>query len=297
MATFNEMVDEVNLHLSGYGMRNDALTHLAADLSNSSTSVSVDSVEAIGKGIIEIDDELLWVSNVDRTNSLLTIAPFGRGYLNTTATTHSENAMVSVNPTFSRFAIKKAINDSIRAVSPTLFAVGSTTFTYNTAVNTYTLPDNVQDVLAVSYQTIGSTKEWAPIRAWRIDAMANVSAFNSNNSITLGGYIDPGATVQVTYTCEPDVLESNSDDFSLTTGLSDSCKDVIILGAAYRLLSFVDPGRLNYVTPESDVQAGRIPSGSGTNVAKYVYALFQQRLREEADKLVKKYPVRVHYTN
>lgn len=297
MATLNDLVDETLQHLSGYSMRQDALTHLEDPVTASDVSIKVNNAESVGRGTIEIDDELIWVDGINRTTGVLTIPPYGRGYLGTSAVAHDDNSKVTVNPTFTRFMIRKAINDTLLAVSDRLFGVGSYTFTYSPAVTTYSLPDNVDNVLGVSFQAIGPTKEWVPVRGWRLDKMANPSALNSTKSITLLSLVDPGVTVQVTYTFDPDILESASDDFSSVTGLPDSCKDVVVLGAVYRLLSMVDPGRLTYVTPEADVQGGRVQFGSGTNVAKYVYALFQQRLMEESAKLLGKYPVRVHYTN
>lgn len=297
MATFNEMIDEVALHLSGYGMRHDAVTHLEANATASAESITVDDAVDVGRGVIEIDDELLWVKSFDRSTGILTIPPYGRGYMGSAAAAHTAGTKVTINPTFSRHAIKKALNDTVRAVFPNLYGVASTTFVYSPAQSTYSLPNEAQTILAVSYETIGSSKEWQPIRGWRVDPMANVSAFNSNNSITLTSGVEAGRTVQVTYSFEPEIMESNSDDFNTVTGLAESAKDVIVLGAAYRLLSFLDPGRLSYTTPESEVQSGRIAFGSGTNVAKYVYALYQQRLQDETSKLLGKFPVRVHYTN
>ena len=297
MATLNDLVDETLQHLSGYSMRQDALTHLTASTTSTATALTVANAESVGKGMIEIDDELIWVDTFDRNTGVLNIPPYGRGYSGSPAQAHDSGTKVTINPTFTRFMIRKALNDTLLAVSDKLFGVASYTFSYSPAVTTYSLPDNVENVLAVSFQAIGPTKEWVPVRGWRLDKMANPSALNSTKSITLLSMVDPGVTVQVTYTFDPDILESSSDDFSSVTGLPDSCKDVVVLGAVYRLLSMVEPGRLTYTTPEADMQAGRIGYGSGTNVAKYVYALYQQRLMEEAGKLNGKYPVRVHYTN
>jgi hypothetical protein len=297
MATLNEMVDEVTLHLSGYGMRNEALTHITTNATSSVKQLSVGSAESIGKGLIEIDDELMWVDSFDRTANTVTIAPYGRGYNGTTAAAHTADTKVVINPVFTRKAIKTAINDTIQAVGSQLFGVGSTTFTSSVAVSTYALPANMDTVVSVAFQAIGPTKEWVPVRGYRIDKAANVSTFGSGNTITINSFVDPSSTIQVTYTFDPEVLESNTDDFEITSGLPASTKDVIILGAAYRLLSFVDPGRLNYMSAEANSQATAVPYGSGTNTAKYVYALFTQRLKEESDKLLVKFPVRVHYTN
>lgn len=297
MATLNDLVDETLQHLAGYSMRQDALTHLTSSATSTATAIAVANAESVGKGVIEINDEMIWVDTFDRTTGVLNIPPYGRGYLNSTASAHDSGDKVTINPTFPRHMIRKAINDTVNAVGASLFGVNTYTFTYSPAVTTYSLPDETDGILAVSFQAIGPTKEWVPVRGWRLDKMANPSALNSTKSITLLSAVDPGVTVQVTYVFDPEPMESGSDDFSSTTGLPESCKDVIVLGAAYRLLSFVDPGRLTYITPEADVQGGRVQFGSGTNVARYVFALFQQRLQEETARLNAKYPVRVHYTN
>jgi len=78
--------------------------------------------------------------------------------------------------------------------------------------------------------------------------------------------------------------------------LPSSCKDVILYGAAYRLASFVDPGRLNYSSAEADNADTKIQYGSGASTSRFLLALFQQRLNEETKKLRDVYPVRIHYT-
>lgn len=294
MSTFSELVDEVLMHLSGYGMRNSALTHLTQAASSSATQLTVNSAESIGKGVIEIGDEQIWVDSADRTTGVLAVPPYGRGFNRTTAASHSSGDMVTVNPQYSRQVVKKALNDTIRTCG--LNGVGYHTFAYSPSVTTYSLPEEVDDVLSVSFQAIGPSQEWVPVRNWRFDSTANASALNSTKSLTLGSAVDIGATVQIAYSFDPEELDAATDDFESVTGLDVKAQDVIILGAAYRLLSFIDPGRSQYVTPESDLQSGNVPAGSGTNVAKYVYALYQQRLAEEKQRFVSKYSKRVHYT-
>lgn len=297
MTTFNDMVDEVLLNLAGYTMRQDRLTYLtSAVTSTTALSIPIASVDNVARGLIEIDEELMFVDSVNRPASSLVIAPFGRGYQGTTAATHSINTRVTIAPTFPRVAVKKAINDTINAVSSELWVLGNTTFSYSPARTTYALPAEVDDILAVSYQTIGSTQEWAPIRAYRFDSMANTGAFTSGKTISLYSGIEPGRTVQVTYTKDPSLLVNNSDNFTTVTGLPETSKDVIIYGAAYRLISFVDPSRLTFTSAEADEADRTKPIGSGSNAARFLYSLYQQRLTEEAARLKGKYPVRVHFT-
>lgn len=296
MPTLNELVGEVKSKLIGYTLNQDRITYLSGAITASDTTLSVATTDNFAKGIIEIDDELIWVDLYNKSNATLNVAPgFGRGYNGTTAAPHSANAQVTLSPTFPRVIIKQAINDTIASVFPKLWAVSSTTFTFNSAVTTYALPDDVQDVLAVTWESVGPSKEWIPVKRWRVDPMANAASFNSTNSISLYDPITSGRTVQVWYTAEPNTLSSNAQDYVSVTGLPLSTKDVIVLGAAARLLSFIDAGRMNFTSAEADMADTKIPSNGGTNISRYVYALYQQRLAEESGKLQGKYPTKIHY--
>jgi len=297
MATFNEMVNEVKTNLQGYTLKQDRLTYLNAAINSVATSMIVGSSSNLAKGPIEIDDEIIWIDNFNTATNTLNVAPgFGRGYQGTTPTSHSQYAQVTLSPSFPRVSIKKAINDTINSLYPKLWAVDSYTFTFNASQTTYALPDDLEQILFISWQTTGSSKEWLPVNRWRADGMANISTFNSTNTINIYENIQPGRTVQVYYTTTPDTLDNNSDDFADVTGLPASSQDVVTLGAAYKLLSFVDSGRISLTSAESDLADSKIPSGAGANNSRYIYALYQQRLNEEALKLQDKFPIRLHYT-
>jgi hypothetical protein len=299
MPTFNDMVNEVRSNLQGYTLRQDRLTYLdnTGGITSSGTSIEVGSANNLAKGIIEIDDELIWIDSFDKANGILNVAPgFGRGYQGTTAASHAQYAQVILSPTFPRQNIKRAINDTINSFFPKLWGVGSTTFTFNASQTAYTLPTEAESVIFASWQTTGSSLEWLPINRWRMDPMANFNTFGTNNTINIYENIQPGRTVQVFYTKEPTVLANNNDDFASVTGLPSSAYDVVILGASYKLLSFIDPGRINLTSAESDLNDSKIPSNAGVGASRYIYALYQQRLNEEALKLQDKFPIRIHYT-
>jgi hypothetical protein len=192
--------------------------------------------------------------------------------------------------------IKKAINDVINSLYPKLWAVSSTTFTFNASQTTYALPDDAESILYMSWQTTGSSLEWLPINRWRADPMANVATFNTQNTVNIYENIQPGRTVQVWYTTEPTTLDSNTDDYADVTGLPGSSAEVVILGASYKLLSYLDAGRINLSSAEADLNDTKISSSAGVASSRYIYALYNQRLNEEALKLQDKYPIRIHYT-
>jgi hypothetical protein len=126
--------------------------------------------------------------------------------------------------------------------------------------------------------------------------MANAATFNTTNTVSLYENIQPGRTVQVWYTTVPNTLDANSDDFADVTGLPQSSQDVVTLGASYKLLSFLDSGRINLSSAEADNADSKIPSNAGVASSRYIFALYQQRLNEEALKLKDRYPIRLHYT-
>jgi hypothetical protein len=299
MSTFAQLVDEVRTNLSGYTLRQDRITYLTnpGGINTTALDIGIGNSENLAKGVIEIDDELIWINTFDKNNLTLNAIPgFGRGYGGTTPSPHAQNAQVTLTPTFPKVNVKKAINDTINAFYPKLFQVASTTFTFNAAQITYALPDDARDVLFISWQTPGPSREWLPVNRWRIDRMANVSAFNTTRTLSLYDKIVPGRTVQVYYSTIPNTLTNANDDFATVTGLPESSRDVVTLGAAARLLSYLDTGRINLSSAEADINDTKLPSTAGASASKYVYALYQQRLNEESTKLQDRFPIRVHYT-
>jgi hypothetical protein len=296
VTTRNELVEEIIGNLSGYSLRQDKTTHLTASLSASALSATIASVENISKGLMEVDDELIWVDSTDRISNTVSIAPYGRGYRSTTPENHDSLAKITIAPSYPRYQVIQAINQTILSTFPRLFATASTTFTYNASKTSYNLPSDFEDALAVSWSTVGPTQEWLPVRRYRVDRMAATGSFTGGKSISLYDFITPGRTVQVFYSKKPSQMTSASSVFTTTTGLPESCVDVIMYGAAYRLISFIDPARLSFTSPEANENDPNRPLGSGTNASRFILALYQQRLTEEEQKLKAEYPVRVYFT-
>ena len=297
MATLNDLISEVRSSLAGFTLRQDRISYLTSALTTTSTAIPIGSSNNLAKGIIEIDDELIWIDNFTKENNTMNAAPgFGRGYQGTSPAPHAVNSQVILTPSYPRTNIKQAINDTINSVYPKLWAVYSYTFTFNASQVTYALPDDVQNVLYMSWQTTGSSREWLPLKKWRADLMANVATFNTQKTINIYENVQPGRTIQVWYAANPQTMTSGTDDFSAVTGLPESCRDVVVYGAAYRLLSFVDPGRINLTSAESDLADSKVPGAAGSTNSRYIYALYQQRLQDESLKLSDKFPIRVHFT-
>jgi hypothetical protein len=307
--TLTNMIDEVLVNLAGYTFQQDRSTYIRNAVSTTTSTVAaptileLGSTESVGKGIIEIDEELMWVDSFDRVANTAVVSPYGRGYLGTTAATHAAEAKATISPTFPRFSVKRAINDTIRSLGASIFAVKTATFTFNAAVSTYAFADlNIKNILTISWQSIGPSKEWVPIRKWDFDSSANPEAFgyttgtNIVQTVTLGEAPISGRTVKVVYATDPNPFTSNSQVYTTVTGLPESTRDVVILGTAYRLLSFLDPARAAQVSPQADETDSKRPYGASQSATKQLYALYTQRLNEETKAQQQNYPPKVHYS-
>lgn len=302
--TFAQIIDEVKINLSGYTFQQDRSTFLTAEVntltspSSSPTVLSLGSTADFGKGVIEIGDELLWIDSVDRVANTAIVAPYGRGYLGTTAATAVVDTQVIVSPIFPRESIKKAINDTISAVGASIYATKQTTFTYNAAITTYDFDDlYIQNILSIAWQDIGPSREWIRVKRWNFDPFADVTTWGTDSqTVTIGDVIIAGRTVKVMYSTHPTVFTATDEDFSTQTGLPETVKDVVTLGAAYRLLQYLDPARAAQYSPQSDEIDAKRPFGSSNNAVRQLFALYTQRLNEERLMQQTQYPPRVHYS-
>ena len=309
MTTLSEMIDETLINLSGYTYQQDRSTHLTSAVtvltspSSSPTVLSLGSTDSVGKGVIEVNEELMWVDSFDRVANTATVAPYGRGYLGTTPATHVEDTKVTISPIFPRYVVKRAINDTIRAMGTQLLVINQTTFTYNAAITTYELTDtsgnplNIENILTMSWQDIGPSKEWINIRRYTFDPLAESTTWGSNaQTVTIGDYITSGRTVKVNYVKQPSAFTASNQVFTTQTGYPESARDVVILGAAYRLLTYLDPARASQISPQADEIDAKRPFGSANTAVRQIFSLYQQRLREEIQAFQGQYPTRVHYS-
>ena len=309
MTTLSEMIDETLINLSGYTYQQDRSTYLTSAVtvltspSSSPTVLSLGSTDSVGKGIIEVGEELMWVDSFDRVANTATIAPYGRGYLGTTASTAAVDTKVTISPIFPRYVIKRAINDTIRAMGTQLLIVDQTTFTYNSAITTYELSDgsgnplNIENILTMSWQDIGPSKEWINVRRYTFDPKAESGTWGANaQTVTIGDYITSGRTVKVNYVKQPSAFTASNQVFTTQTGYPETARDVVILGTAYRLLTYLDPARASQISPQADEIDAKRPFGSANTAVRQIFSLYQQRLREEIQAFQGQYPTRVHYS-
>ena len=303
MATLEQLTDRVETLLHGYSLNTEATTWLTAPCTSGATTLSVYDAGSIGKGFMQIGDEMVFVNNTDNVNNQITLAPWGRGQRGTIAQDHNVNEKIVIAPLFPRYEIKKALNDTINAMYPMIFAIGQYQFPYIAARTTYDVPDEVQNVHNVTHSVIGPSKEWLPVRAWQLDRMANPDAFGTagqiGHSLSILTPVVPGRTVNVVYSKRPtpfDITnETTAQEFSTVTGLPSYSEDVALYGAAFRMISFLDPSRLGPLSAEADILDNQRGARSGADASRFLYNIYQTRLNEVADIQRRQFPIRSHY--
>lgn len=291
MTTFGDLVTQTWSLLHSYTGVHEQATWLTEGCTDTATSLTVNNIEMISMGVAEIGEELIFVSAVDDAAGL-TLAPFGRGYHGTTATAHNANDMVLFDPIFPRVEIKRAINQVLSSLYPSLFQVKETTFTFTGLVATYELPADAEAVMRVRWEATGPSRNWPAIRSYWFDPNAENA---TGKAITITEQPEIGRTVKVTYQSNLGEFVSDSDTFA-DVGLPESCVDVLLYGAASRLIRFLGPARIQLGSVENISRGQLVAANDPGQMANQMLAIFAQRLDEERKKLLVLHPSEPHYT-
>ena len=287
--TFSSLIDEVILSLGASGTVNDQVATLTADISATDTTLALDDSSGVSRGLVEIDQELLYVQAADGVGTV-TLAPWGRGYKGSIAASHTAGTPVWIAPTWPRSVVAREINRTIKAVYPGLFAVGTYDFIANGSYQ-YELPATVDRILSLEWSWT-ATDGWSPIREWEMVTSANTTDFTTGKSLTLAA-LYAGCRVHITYAKEPSYLTEETTPFT-DTGLSASCHDVIVLGTAARLIPWQDTARTTVETVPSDALDQQRSAGLATQIGQSIRTQYQARLAEERRVLLNRYPTRAH---
>ena len=221
---------------------------------------------------------------MDRAAGTITFSPDGRGYYGTTAVAHAADARVTFAPTWPRQRIKAAINDVILGVWPTLFGVGQHQFFYTPAVTTYEMPADAEGVLSVTADTFGPSRQQQVIRSYTFDADPPSDEWTNGAAITLLEAASPGVTVTVTYQKIPSILSADADTIA-TSGLRESARQLLMLGACAQLLSMMDVSRLTVDTAPADELDNRNAIGSAARLANQFQIRYEMEIEKERQRL------------
>lgn len=287
MTTCGDLISEISAQLHGWGITNDRVTPLTVGINDTDLALTVDftfsQAAGITPGVVEIDSEQLFVTSIDTSTGVCTLANgFGRGFKGTTAAAHSAGAMVISRPKFPRIWLLSQVNRLIDSVYPQLFAVNTHTATVTWPDNSYTLPTRPALLLDAQWQDY--LGRWRPCRSYKFDAF--------DGDFRLAGDIPIGRPLRIVYGTRPTRFTSEADNFTVC-GLPPSAFDVLASGVVARVLPGLDISRAQASSVEASDRSRVVPPNAGLNPAKHLEAKFSQRLADEARALRKQYPPRI----
>lgn len=315
--TFGDLIEKVYRRVMG-GVRERTVS-LTTAIGTSETTIPVVGPQAgsIAPGVIlSIDLELMYVTGWTATGTNAGQAVVIRGYYGSVPNPHIVNSVVYLNPRYSRYDIGVAINDDLRSLSSPengLFRVGVATLTYNPVFAGYDLgdlPDNFIDILEVRYRIAPPYRTFPPIRKWKVirwDKNHTDPVFPSGKGLVIYESGWPGLPIYVTYSAPfirfvdtaDSVLETpatndeapplNGYDSSTVTNLSSTMIDLPPLGAEIDLTIPREISRNLMESQPDPRKAQEVPPGAVAGSVNALMVRRNQRISEEADRLIRQY--------
>ena len=291
MTLASELVADTRRHLLS-GTR-EAMNRLDAAINSSVTSITFEfaSPLPVAGSLIEVDLEVMHVWSITGQTAVVE-----RAQLGSTAASHSDAAVATINPRYPSFAIVKALNDDLRDLSSPLnglFAVRSVELTASASVGSYDLTSSadVLEVLSVRHSVPGFTDSWVPLSNYELAQNAG-DDFASGSSLVVHDGIEPGRTIRVLYKASFDPIATLADNVATVTGLPDSMHDIPPLGAAMRLVAPREIRRNDTASQGDSRRAGEVGAGAVLSSMRGIAALRQARINAESAKLTTRFPDR-----
>ena len=269
----------------------EARNKLASTIDASTTSVTTTyPLEGLRAGqILEIDSELMYIWTADTGSKVLTVE---RGYNGTTATAHTANALIKVNPRFPRAQVLEAVNDEMADLSSPmngLFQVKTLDIDYNgsdTMIN-LTGVTAIIDLLSVSVRYM--VDDYPVARKVRLVRDVPTDDFASGYALRFDQGVFPGR-LRVVYKAPYVTASTESSDINTTCGIQESVTDIVAIGAQLRLMSPREIKR-NFTESQGDSRrAEEVPSGAVGGSISNLQRLRRERIQAEAARLQRSYP-------
>lgn len=294
MTTAQNLIDETKRLI--FSSDREQLNRLNGAVS--STSATTITFEYAAGGIVagavlSIDLELMYVWSVSGQ-----VATVQRGYLGSTAATHADDAIITVNPRYSDFAIFQALNaelDDLSSPMNGLFKVSTTDITNVVGQVGFDLSmTGLIDVLEVHYRADSQTKWWRRIDGWRVMNNALTSDFASGRALMIEDAVPlNGVTVRVTYKAAFVAMASVSSDIQSVCGLPATANDIPPLGAAARLTFPRDVKRAFDDSQGEPRRASEVPPNASSAAAQTMLAYRARRIAAEHARLKAMWPTRL----
>lgn len=296
-STLGELIQKIGHALNGFDSTKDAIAELTAAVDTDDLALSLDAeANSVGRGVYEVEMELMRVKSWDATSNTATLYSFGRGYRGTIPAAHAAGVEVRINPAWPNITIARAINEAIEEMYPQIYAVVTETTTIDsTASPGLLLEGEPTAILSVYVQDDTFDDAWTLETRWDFNKERSEDGYD----LVMGGLWPDGTVVKVIYATRPGLFSLSgalTQDFVQKTGLQDRHEGLLLLAVAYKLAPFIDVSRLSHLAAEARSDADAKSSLTGASTARLLYSMFKSRLDQEAQILAQEHPIRLHMT-
>jgi hypothetical protein len=266
---------------------------IASSLDASTTSVPIEySLGSLREqSVFQVDAELMYVWEVNTASKTLTVE---RGFGGTTAATHADGAIVTVNPKFPRWQVLQALNDELADLSSPmngLFQMKTLDISYNGSDRQVNLTGVTSMIDLYDVRWRYTSDDYPVVRNYRLMRDMPTSDFPSGYVLTLDEPV-MSSTIRVIYKDAYTGFSSEASTLA-STGASSSLADLLVLGAQIRLLASREVKR-NFIESQGDTRrADEVPAGAMNASVTNLLRLRRDRIQAEAARLNRQYPTRI----
>lgn len=250
--------------------------------------------------ILSIGTELMRVIAVNRASKEINVL---RGWQDTDAEAHDDDAEVLINPRFTRFDLWDSIILEIASWEPDLYTLSDDVESIAGDAEGFELASAYSNALGVVELRRNFTEDdssvWPefPFELHR-GASANLTPtegsglfvrFTSN-----GGRARSAGTVlaRVAIPYDTALITAESTDLITDVGLDTSLLELVELGVKYRVMMDDEMARSGRMVQDEPRRNDEVPVGAALTAAQFVLQRYERRRRQEVERLRTKYPFR-----
>jgi len=295
MAAVSTLVDRIYRDFLNKPDDLSAFSRLDGAIDNTTTTViyedgllsSEEENLLAGGALIEINQELMLVTNIVSSTRTLTVA---RGYAGTTADSHGDKTNMFINPTFPRKSVFDAVADNISRLYPSLYNITTTNVTSNStyaevpATTVSVVNSWVQNASGDQYTSAG------------IELLTNFPPSSTNTAVQFSNTSN-GKTVYLVVKRKFARPTAETDDLTTTCLLEDSYHQIIMIGAVADIMGAtdIDASTQEFITEK--LSAENYPIGSGERLRNALLRLRSLLIDEARGDLRSLYPQAVAISN
>ena len=292
MSTASALLDRVNRQLLSGTIEERNKLAATVDSDDTSFVMSYDLAGLRAGTVFEIDSELVYVWEAVSGSKTLTVE---RGYMGTTAASHTVGAVVTLNPRFPKAQMLEALNQDIDDLSSPLnglFRVVSTSIDYNGSDRQTDLTGatSVIDLIDVRLRYLDS--DYPVIRATRLQRDLPTADFPSGFAIVFDESVMAGS-LRVRYKAPFSRVSALTDSLQSVANVSTTMEDILELGVMSRVLSVREVKR-NFIESQGDTRrSDEVGAGAMRDSFSNILRLRRDRIIAEAAKLARQYPLTI----